>query len=466
MLDALAFFVYTGVTMNKTKFHIITYGCQMNKNDSERIAGLLQSVGMDPTDQPTEADLILLNSCSVRQTAEDRIFGQVKQLAKMRRKQRPDLIIAVTGCMAGRDKDGRLKKKLPEVDLFFPTVDAVQLPRWIAELNPDLLGSPNPPLDPPLERGEDLTEFFDVQPSHNSKFQAFVPIQTGCNNFCSYCVVPHARGLQKNRPLGQVLNEVRDLAKKGYVEITLLGQAVNTYEASDPEQYSSENPYKDHFAALLWEINQVQGVERIFFTAPYPRNMTDEVIDALALPKMVNYLHLPAQSGDNEVLKRMNRKYTREEYLELVKRIQKRVPNIALGTDIIVGFCGETEEEFQNTVDLYKQAQFDISYTAMYSTRSGTVAAKAFKDDVSREEKKRRWKILHQLMEEIVLKKNQAFVGQEVSVLVEKFENGICTGNSNEMKMVQFRGSEDLVGKVVLVKIGMAKEWVLFGEKI
>ena len=440
--------------MNKGKFYIITYGCQMNKNDSERIAGMLESVGLSATDQPEEADLILLNSCSVRQTAEDRIFGQVKQLAKMRRKQRPNLIIAVTGCMAGRDKDGRLKKKLPEVDLFFPTVDAVQLPRWISELNPDLIQVKDP----------ELTEFFDAQPSHNSDFQAFVPIQTGCNNFCSYCVVPHARGLQKNRPLQQVMNEVRGLAAKGYLEITLLGQAVNTYEASDPDQFSSDNPYKDHFAALLWEINQIQGIERIFFTAPYPRNMTDEVIDALALPKMINYLHLPVQSGDNEMLKRMNRKYTREEYLELVKRIQKRVPNIALGTDIIVGFCSETEEEFQNTVDLYKQAQFDISYTAMYSTRSGTVAAKAFKDDVSRDEKKRRWKILHKLMEEIVLKKNQAFVGQEVSVLVEKCENGIYSGNSREMKLVQFSGSEDLVGKIVSVKIGMAKEWVLFGE--
>ncbi|MFH1142891.1 MAG: radical SAM protein, partial [Candidatus Uhrbacteria bacterium] len=195
------------------------------------------------------------------------------------------------------------------------------------------------------------------------------------------------------------------------------------------------------------------------------KDMTDEVIDALALPKMWNYLHLPVQSGDNEVLKRMNRKYTREEYLEIIDRIKARVPGIALGTDIIVGFCGETEEEFQNTVDLYRQIEFDISYTAMYSVRSGTVAAKAFTDDVSREDKKRRWKILHQLMEEIVLKKNQVFVGQTVSVLVERCDNGICSGNSREMKLTQFKGGLELVGQIVEVKIEKAKEWVLFGNK-
>ena len=438
--------------MTKGKFHIITFGCQMNKNDSERIAGLLEQVGMVSTDQVEEADLVLLNSCSVRQTAEDRIFGRVKQLAKLRRK-RPNLIIGVTGCMAGRDKDGSLRRKLPDVDLFFPTIEATQLPRWVAELNPDLVHDP---------KCDD--EFFDIQPIHNSDFQAFVPIQTGCNNFCSYCVVPYARGLQKNRPAKQILDEVRDLVKKGCKEISLLGQAVNTFEASDPEMFNKDNPYKDHFAALLWEVNNIDGVERIFYTAPYPKDMTDDEIDALALPKMVNYLHIPVQSGDNEVLHRMNRKYDREEYLEIIDRIKKRVPGIALGTDIIVGFCGETEEEFQNTVDLYRQVEFDISYTAMYSTRSGTVAAKKFKDDVSREEKKRRWRILHELMEEIVLKKNQKFVGQKVSVLVEKCEHGICTGNSREMKVVQFKGESDLVGQIVEVEIERAQEWVLFGR--
>jgi len=425
----------------------------MNKNDSERISGLLQNVGMSLTDKVEDADLVLLNSCSVRQTAEDRIFGQVKQLAKLR-KQRPKLIIGVTGCMAGRDKDGSLRRKLPQVDLFFPTVDAVQLPHWIAELNPDLVH------DPKCEN-----EFFAISPEYSSQFQAFVPIQTGCNNFCSYCVVPHARGLQKNRSLLQILEEIRGLAKKGYLEITLLGQAVNTYEAPDPEVFDSKNPYKNHFAALLWEINQTQGIERIFYTAPYPREMTDEVIDALALPKMWNYLHLPVQSGDNQVLKRMNRKYTREQYLEIIDRIKTRVPGIALGTDIIVGFCGETEEEFQNTIDLYRQVEFDISYNAMYSVRSGTVAAKAFDDDVSRDDKKQRWRTLHQLMEEIVLKKNQAFVGQTVSVLVERCDNGICSGNSREMKLTQFKGNPELVGQIVEVKVEKAKEWVLFGKQ-
>ena len=197
MLDALAVLFYTWPTMTKGKFYIYTYGCQMNKNDSERIAGLLEQVGLSPTDQVEDADLVLLNSCSVRQSAEDRIFGQVKQIVKLRKKN-PKLIIGVTGCMAGRDKDSRLRRKLPQVDLWFPTVDAVQLPRWIAELNPDL-----------VHDQESDDEFFDIKPNHNSTFQAFVPIQTGCNNFCSYCVVPYARGLQQNRPLQQILDEIQ-----------------------------------------------------------------------------------------------------------------------------------------------------------------------------------------------------------------------------------------------------------------
>lgn len=439
--------------MAQGKYHIITYGCQMNKHDSERIAGLLDSVGMNETDQVEEADLVLLNSCSVRQTAEDRIFGKVKKLVKTRRKAKPDMIIAVTGCMAGRDKDGALRKKLPEVDLFFPTMDAGQLPRWVAELRPDL-----------VESTESENEFMQIAPRYDSKTQAFVTIQTGCNNFCTYCVVPAARGMEQNRPLADILEEVRSLAQNGYLEITLLGQAVNAYQAPDPEVFSKDNPYKDNFAVLLWELNQINGIERIHFTAPHPRYMNDEQIDALALPKQMNFLHLPVQSGNNEILTRMNRKHTREEYLEAITKIKKRVPDMALGTDIIVGFCGETPEQFEDTVDLYRQVEFDISYTAMYSPRSGTVAYKAFKDDVSREEKKRRWRVLQDLMEEIVLKKNQKFVGQIVSVLVESCEDGVCSGNSREMKVTQFMGEPDLIGQIVEVEITQAKEWILFGK--
>ncbi|MBU0531423.1 tRNA (N6-isopentenyl adenosine(37)-C2)-methylthiotransferase MiaB [Patescibacteria group bacterium] len=436
------------------KYHIVTYGCQMNKNDSERIAGLLSGIGMECVEDETEADLVLLNSCSVRQTAEDRIFGKVKTLAKLR-KTKPDLLIGVTGCMAGRDKNGELRKKLPRADLFFGTEEAVQLPRWIAELRPNW-----------VKATESVEDFLKLKPHYHSDKQAFVTIQTGCSNFCTYCVVPFARGTEKNRPLDDIMTEVRGLASSGCLEITLLGQVVNAYVAPDPEGFSKQNPYQDNFAALLWEINQIEGIERIFFTAPHPRHMTDEQVDALALPKMLNYLHLPVQSGNDEILKKMNRKHTREEFDELIRKIKARVPGIALGTDIIVGFCGETEEQFQDTVEMYKDVEFDISYTAQYSPRSGTAAFKAFKDDVSREEKKRRWQVIQNLMEQTVLKKNQRYIGKTVSVLVESCEEGVCAGNSREMKVVQFWGEADLVGTIQNVKIDKVQEWILYGKKL
>jgi len=440
--------------MNAKKYHIITYGCQMNKSDSERIASLLSGLGMECVEDETEADFVLLNSCSVRQTAEDRIFGKVKTLAKMR-KQKPDFLIGVTGCMAGRDKNGALRKKLPKADLFFGTEEAIQLPRWIAELRPDW-----------VKATESVEEFLKLKPHYHSDKQAFVTIQTGCSNFCTYCVVPFARGREKNRPLAEIMIEIKDLAANGCLEIILLGQVVNAYMAPDPENFSKQNPYQDHFAALLWEINQIDGLERIHFTAPHPRHMTDEQVDALALPKMLNFLHLPVQSGNDEVLKKMNRKHTRAEFDELITKIKTRVPGIALGTDIIVGFCGETEDQFQDTVEMYKEVEFDISYTAQYSPRSGTAAFKAFKDDVSHEEKKRRWQVIQKLMEEITLKKNQKFIGSTVSVLVESCEEGVFSGNSREMKMVQFWGEENLVGTIQDVKIEKAQEWILYGKKL
>jgi len=227
--------------------------------------------------------------------------------------------------------------------------------------------------------------------------------------------------------------------------------------------FSLTNPYQDHFAALLWEINHVPGLERIHYTAPHPNSMTDEVIDALALPKQVNFLHLPIQSGSNEMLRKMNRKCTRESMLEVFRHVKERVPSIGLGTDIIVGFCGETPEMFEETVSLYKEVDFDISYTAKYSPRSGTPAWRVFKDDVTRDEKRRRWRELHALMEETTLRKNQKFVGQAADVLVESAEGGTCTGYSHDMKLVRFPGDASLIGQIVRVRISKAYAWVLDG---
>ncbi len=435
------------------KYHIVTFGCQMNKNDSERIAGLLSEIGFSATENEAEADLILMNTCSVRQSAEERIFGKMKDYKELK-ETNPGLIVAVTGCMAGRDHDGALRKRLQYVDLFFPTRDMVNLPRWIAELRPELVNGSGTEAD-----------YLKIRPLRLPSAQAYVTIQTGCNNFCTYCVVPYARGLESNRSVKDVLRETRELADAGVLEVTLLGQAVNAYRAPDPENFSEGNPYSDHFAALLWEINQIERLERLNWTAAYPSNMTDEVIDALGLPKQVRFLHLPVQAGSDTVLKRMNRKYSRDQYLGIVDKIRSRQPDLALGTDIIVGFCGETDAEFAETVDLYERCAFDISYTAQYSERSGTLAVKLYEDDVPTEVKRDRWNDLQMLMEKTVLAKNQAYVDKVVKVLVEKVENGKASGNSEHLKLTVF-DSEDtsLVGKIVPVHIFEAQTWRLMGR--
>jgi tRNA-2-methylthio-N6-dimethylallyladenosine synthase len=494
----------------KPKYHLLTFGCQMNKNDSERMETILRGLGFDSTDIPEEADLILMNTCSVRQQAEDRVFNKVRDFEKIK-EINPKLIIGITGCMAGRDRDGVIRKKIPAVDLYFPTADMAQLPRWIGELRPELVN------------GLDLAEdYLKIKPERNSVRQAFVSIQTGCNKFCTYCVVPFARGLEKNRSVKDVLDEVRDLAAHGCVEVTLLGQTVNSYRAPDVENFSEGNPYisvrhpddrrdlpteaemrgrslaalemtqgreknEDHFAALLWEVNQIPEIKRLHFTAPHPLHMSDEIIDAMTLPAHVNFIHLPVQAGDDEVLRRMNRRYTIAQFHDVIRRLREKIPNIAIGTDIIVGFSGETQVQFQKTIDLYQDVGFDIGYNARYSERSGTAAKRAFKDDVTQEEKKRRWNELQAVMEKVVYEKNQQYVGKIVSVLVERHEPpkitdemlkmpekiqealakqpGMCFGNSREMKLITFAGGKELVGEIVNVKIEKAGLWMLEGKK-
>jgi len=436
-------------------FHITTYGCQMNKNDSERIAGLLSSLGFVSTKDEAKADLIIINTCSVRQTAEDRIFGAQKKYLEYK-KTKPEMIVAVTGCMPGRDKAKEFKKRLPATDLYFPTPDMVHLPKWIAELRPELVNT-----------GSEVDDYLKIHPLRAPKKQAHVTIQTGCNKFCTYCVVPYARGLERNRSVQDILEECRELVAHGIIEITLLGQTVNSFTATDPEVFSKENPYQDQFAALLWELNQIEGLQRLHWTAAHPLSMTDEVIDALTLPKQVNYLHLPVQSGNNEVLRRMNRKYTREQFLEVIHKIKAARPGIALGSDIIVGFPGETREQFNDTLSLYKEVDFDISYNAQYSPRSGTLGVKLYEDDISKEEKRARWDDLQELMVKIAEKKNQAFLEKRVQVFVEKIEHGFAEGTTHELKRARFPASNKaLIGTIQPMKVTKAHVWILEGEQV
>ncbi|MFZ5364485.1 MAG: tRNA (N6-isopentenyl adenosine(37)-C2)-methylthiotransferase MiaB [Patescibacteria group bacterium] len=425
--------------MTKKKYLIIAHGCQMNKSDSERVAAILEKIGYKPAKNEVQADLVVLLACSVRQAAVDRLYGRARELNKIK-KNNPAFKTILTGCILPKDK----KKFIGKFDLVLDLKQVIDLEKF-------------------KNYCQSWHEhYFKIEPRYSIKYSVFVPIMTGCNNFCSYCAVPYVRGREVSRDVADVLIEVKNLAKNGCLEIVLLGQNVNAYRPADIKNFSKKNPYKHPFAALLWEVNRIPGIERIFFTAPHPRDMTNDVIDALTLPKMVNYLHLPLQAGDDRILKKMNRSYTAADYLKLVKKIRKKKPDIALGTDIIVGFPGETKRAFQNTIDFYKKADFDIAYLAMYSPRQGTAAAK-IKDDVPRAEKKRRWQTLQDLMEKIVFRKNQEYVGKVVSVLINEFKNGKCIGNSREMKIVRFPGKKNMVGKIFEVKVNKAYEWILEG---
>lgn len=323
------------------KYWIITYGCQMNKSDSERIASILKKQGYLPALKEAEADLILINVCSVRQSAVNRVYAKVNKYFKKKK-------IILTGCVLKEDKN-KLKNKVSEF--------------W----HPDY--------------------YFECLPIHQSKFQAFLPIMTGCNNFCAYCVVPYTRGREKSRPAKEIIREIKSLVKKDYKEVILLGQNVNSYKDKNV-----------NFPKLLKKINNIKGNFKINFITSHPKDMSDELIETMAkCQKLIKEIHLPVQSGDNEILKKMNRHYTTAQYKNLIKKIREKIPGIKISTDIIVGFPGETKKQFQNTVKLAKEIKFEKAYVSKYSPRPGTLAFK-LKDNVSPQEKKTRWQILEKLI--------------------------------------------------------------------
>jgi len=331
------------------KYFIKTFGCQMNQSESEKIAGALEKKGYQPAKKIEDADLVIINSCSVRQSAEDRVLGLVKNLKNLKARKASNLKIILTGCMLYHGQKW-LKRKLADVDEF------VEIEKLTSQA-------------PAAKR--------------SSKTIAWVPIMKGCNHFCTYCVVPYSRGREKSRPFKEIVCEVETLARQGYKQIILLGQNVNSYQPS--------------FAKLLRRLHKIKGIEKISFITSNPWDLTDEIIKAMKLPKIDRYLHLPVQSGDDEILRKMNRPYTAKDYLRLVQKIRREIPDIKIGTDIIVGFPGETKKAFENTVKLCKKVGFEKAYIARYSPRPGTAAFK-MKDNVSYQEKKRRWKILDSLI--------------------------------------------------------------------
>jgi len=415
------------------KYHIITFGCEMNKSDSERIATTLQKEGLSPTDTLSEADIVIINACAVRQSAMDRVYGQVKKIENLKKKN-PDIKAGVTGCLLEKDR----KKLKEKYDFVFNIKNLSELPK-ILNIS---------------QKTEDINSYLDIKPDRDSSFSAFVPIMNGCNNFCAYCAVPYTRGRERSRPIEKVIDEVRKLAKKGYKEIWLLGQNVNSYEPTS-------------FADLLYKIEEIKGDFWIRFTSPHPKDFTDDLIEAMAnCEKVTPYLNLPLQSGDNEILKKMNRNYTVEDYKKIVKKVKNKIPDITLSTDIIVGFPGETKEQFQNTTSLFKEIEFDMAYIAKYSERPGTEAAK-MEDNVTLEEKKRRERVLTQLLSKTALKNNKKWIDKKDKVLFDQLKNNTLIGKTRHYKTIKIESdSKEFIGKIKEVKIKEAKPFGLKGELI
>ncbi len=438
-------------TKNKKKYTIATFGCQMNEHDSERIAAILENMGYEPTANYDDSDFIIFNTCLVRENAELKVYGQIGALKKWKR-EHPNALLAICGCMmqTGEAREVIIKKH-PQVDIIFGTSNINSLP----ELIDTYKRTGKTTVD--ISRTDSIDEQFDMIRSHPNI--GYVNIMTGCNNFCSYCIVPYARGREESRSPESIIQEIEFMAKEGYKEITLLGQNVNSY-GKDKESSMS-------FPNLLEKVNQIEGIERIRFLTSHPKDLSGELIEKMAvLDTVCENLHLPFQSGSNAVLKAMNRKYTREDYLELIRKLKARIPGISLSTDIIVGFPGETEEDFQDTLDLVKKVGFDQGFTFLYSIRPGTKAAKMdnqIPDDVKLD----RFQRLLDTMYPIFFEKNKEYLNTVQEVIVEgtsKNDPSILAGRTRTFKLVHFKGEKDLIGKFVNVCIKEHNSFALKGE--
>lgn len=438
---------------NKT-YYIETWGCQMNEEDSERMSGILENMGYIESDDKFDSDLIILNTCCVRENPENKVFGNLGALKSIKKK-RPEVLIAVCGCMMQeKGMAETIKTKFPFVDLIFGTYNLHRLPELIENAS-----NSRKTFIEVWEKEGEIVEGIPVH--HKSDIKAFVTIMHGCNNFCSYCIVPYTRGRERSRKPEEIVKEITGLAKQGYKEITLLGQNVNSY-GKDLENTS--------FADLIRMINDIDGIERIRFMTSHPKDLTDDLIMAIKeCPKACEHIHLPVQSGSTKILKAMNRKYTKEQYIKLSEKIKKEIPGVALTTDIIVGFPGETEEDFEETLDLVKKVRFDSAFTFIYSVRKGTPAAK-FKDQVPEKIKHDRFNRLLEVVNQIGDELYQEYKGKTVEVLVEeisKTDEAKMSGRTRTGKLVHFTGGDtSLIGKLVNVKITQAEMYILIGELV
>lgn len=441
-------------TGKPVKYSIETFGCQMNENDSERLSGMLSEMGYSESVKRAESHLVIFNTCCVRENAEQKVYGHLGALKKLKEKN-PELVIAVCGCMMQQPEVvEHIRKVYRHVDIVFGTHNLYKFP----ELLNTAVESKATVIDVWDSTGS-IAENMPIIRKDNLK--AWVTVMYGCNNFCSYCIVPYVRGRERSRSIVEIKNEVAKLAREGCKEITLLGQNVNSY-GKDLEGGCT-------FAGLLRELNTVDGIERIRFMTSHPKDLSDELIYAMRdCEKVCEHLHLPVQAGSTKILEDMNRRYTKEQYLELLGKVREHIPGIALSTDIIVGFPGETEKDFNETLDVVAKSRFDMAYTFLYSKRTGTPAAKN-PDQVSEEVKKERFDRLLELQNSISRDINEELLGKEVEVLVEglsKSSKTTYTGRTRQNKIVNFKGSPELVGKLVKVKIDSIQTWSLLGKLV
>jgi len=434
-------------------YTIRTHGCQMNEHDTEIMSAMLEEMGYKHTNELDDADFVLYNTCAVRENAEDKVFGHIGTL-KPKKAKNPNMIIGLCGCMAQEEVvREKIRESHPHVDIVFGTHNIHMLPELVQQAHHS-----KHTIFEVWEAAEGTIE--NLPKLRKDKSRAYVNIQYGCNKFCTYCIVPFTRGEERSRLPEDVLAEVRELAAEGYKELTLLGQNVNDYGL---------DLGNIDFGDLLEMVAQIGGFERIRFTTSNPWNFTDKMIDAIArYDSIINHIHLPAQSGSTAVLRRMKRGYTREEYLDVVARIRKRIPDVTLTTDIIVGFPGETEEQFQETVKLFEEVRFDLAYMYVYSPRAGTPATR-LPDDVTEAEKKDRLYRLQKVHDRISFELNKELEGKVLKVLVEgesRKNPDVLAGRTESNRLVNFVAPKELIGEIVDVKIIEAKTWHLSGELV
>ena len=441
------------------KYAILTMGCQLNENDSEKISGMIEEMGYTKTEKIEEANLIAFNTCCVRENAEDKLFGKLGEVKKY--KEKNGTIIAIGGCMM-QEKHivGKLKESYPFFDIVFGPHTTYRLPELVYNI---------------MQKRDRIEDILDIDGEvieglpirRNDNIKASVAIMNGCNNFCTYCIVPYVRGRERSRRAEDILAEIKGLAKEGYKEITLLGQNVNSYMRVEREKGKDVGEINS-FAKLLREVNKIDGIERIRFISPHPKDFTDDVIEAIRdCEKVCKIIHLPLQSGSTNVLKSMNRKYTKEQYLNLVEKMKNKIPNVVFSTDIIVGFPGETEEDFKDTLDVVDKVCFEQVFMFIYSRRVGTPADK-MENQIPEEIKHERFDRLKKLVESQVQVNNQKYVGTVQKVLVEgksKTNENMLTGRTETNKVVNFEGREELIGNITNLKIVSQHMWYLKGEE-